>query len=555
MAGKRLLFLLCLFGLLVGRIPVLGQEADQPLVVFVLNPDIDSGSPFDAGPNGLSSLNNIFQSLGARTQVVNLIEAVPLNAKVIVLVGPRKRLSIIALARLWIGLGRGQHLLLALDPSGYGPTETENFRSGLVGFVDNAYGIMIQDALMAETWFTKQTVLGLSGTFFRTHADVVQHPVVAPLRQYDVPVYAWAARPIRVEPLGLYSKAVPLLQTTTAYGETNAEVLLFNGDEPPLERNIETDITGLVNIAGLGENTRTGSRVAVLGDSEMLRNGYGLATESGSLSPRYVGNYLFAERLSAWLLELDAAQWPGLPQGFAWIAFDGDAADWDPAIPIVNDGLDSASLDFNLRTARAVQDDSYLYVLAQTVGAPNPAAQVDMTFADDETGAPVMISAAPGQVTLTVGEGDPVDISDGSVIVGDSIEIRLPVRVLGGADQIDRFCLSAGADAGEPDCLEAVVPISVENAKDPSGLHFPEGPLVIVTSVRNVVLRSLPDSGSLEVTALEGGSVMRAVGRTEASDWIQVESGDYAGWIFSSLIAANFDVNALPVTDGAPAAS
>jgi uncharacterized protein YraI len=70
-----------------------------------------------------------------------------------------------------------------------------------------------------------------------------------------------------------------------------------------------------------------------------------------------------------------------------------------------------------------------------------------------------------------------------------------------------------------------------------------------------VILRSAPDSGAPEVTALEGGSVMRAVGRTEESDWIQVESGHYAGWLFASLVAANFDVTALPVIDGAPAAS
>jgi hypothetical protein len=125
--------------------------------------------------------------------------------------------------------------------------------------------------------------------------------------------------------------------------------------------------------------------------------------------------------------------------------------------------------------------------------------------------------------------------------------------VLGDADQIDSFCASVGADAaGEPDCLNAVIPIETEAMEDPSGLNFPEGPLVIVTSVRNIVLREAPDSNAPQVTTFEGGSIMRAVGRTEAADWIQVETGNYTGWLFASLVAANHDVNALPVTEGVP---
>lgn len=549
MVGKRLFLFSCMVGLMIGAIPAFGQESDQPLVVFVLNPDIDSGSPFDSGPNGLSALNDIFQDMGARTQVVNLVESVPLEADVIVLAGPRKPLSIIALTRLWVDLARGQHLLLALDPSGYGATNTETFRSGLVAFLENAYGITVQDALMAENWFTKETILGLSGTFLRTYADVVPHPVVAPLLQFGVPVDVWAARPMRIEPIGIYSRAVPLLQTSTAYGETNGDVLLFNGDEPPLERNIEVDITGRVNIAGLAENTRTGSRVAVLGDSEMLRNGYGLATEPGTSAPRYLGNRVFAERLAAWFLELPEERWPGLPEGYTWIALDGDSDDWNPAMPLVSDGLDSAGQDYNLRTVRALRNDSYAYILAQTVGRPNPDILITIAFTRED-GTAITINATSSQVTMTTGKDEPVVIPDAKVVVGSGVEIRLPGRVLSDTEQIDSFCAAPSVTAGEPDCLNAAIPILTEDSQDPSGLNFPEGPLVIVTSVRNVILREAPDSSAPEVTAFAGGSIMRAVGRTEAADWIQVETGNYSGWLFGSLVAANHDVNMLPVTGG-----
>jgi hypothetical protein len=351
---------------------------------------------------------------------------------------------------------------------------------------------------------------------------------------------------MRIEPIGIYSRAIPLLQTSTAYGETNADVLLFNGDDPPLERNIETDITGRINIAGLAENSRTGSRVAVLGDSEMLRNGYGLATEPGSLSPRYLGNRVFAERLAAWLLDLEEDQWPGLPEGYTWIALDGDANDWSPGMPVVSDGLDSAGTNYNLRTVRALRNDSYSYILAQTVGRPAQDIQLTITFRNGTQ--PVTVEANTQQVTMTNDGDDPIVIADAKLVVGSAVEIRLPGRILGDTDQFDSLCLTVGS--GEPDCLEAVIPILPDDSVDPTALNFPEGPLVIVTSVRNIVLREEPDSNAPDVTTFAGGSIMRAIGRTEASDWIQVETGNYSGWLFSSLVAANHDVSTLPVTGG-----
>jgi hypothetical protein len=50
--------------------------------------------------------------------------------------------------------------------------------------------------------------------------------------------------------------------------------------------------------------------MVLLGDSEMLENGYGLSQNSETNAPQYPGNFLFAQRLAAWLLDLPAAEWP-----------------------------------------------------------------------------------------------------------------------------------------------------------------------------------------------------------------------------------------------------
>jgi hypothetical protein len=206
--------------LIISAGPAFGQ--DQTLVVMVLNPDIQTNSPFDDGPDGISRLEGIFQQLGAQTQVINLIEAIPIDADVVVIVGPRQPLSIVALARIWLHLVHGHHLLLALDPPGYANTLTETSNSSLLNIITNGYGLITLDGFLAEPWFTKDSASILSGTYMRTYPDVVPHSVVEPLIKYGLPVQVWGARPVRIEPIGIDSHAVPLLETSTAYAETSS---------------------------------------------------------------------------------------------------------------------------------------------------------------------------------------------------------------------------------------------------------------------------------------------------------------------------------------------
>ncbi|MBZ0298013.1 MAG: SH3 domain-containing protein [Anaerolineae bacterium] len=530
---KRLVLVCLLLTLGLSTVPVLGQE--QPLVVFVLNPDLGVSSVFDGGPNGISALDEIFQSLGAETQVVNLVDPIPTEADVIVLIGPQQRLSLVSIARIWVHLAHGKNLLMALDPVNYAGMETENFNSGLLRLLTSAYGIRTLDTFLAEPWFTRDSVALLGGTSTFTYPDVIPHPVVEPLIDYDLPVLIWGARTMLVEPIGVDSLATPLLQNSTGYAETNSNVFNFAEDAPPLELNLEDDLVGRLDVAGLGENTLVNSRLAVLGDAEMLQNGYGLINVLGSSLPRNLGNYIFAQRLAAWLLDLPESEWPSLPEGFTWINVDGQSDDWDmmqaetvesPAAEATEEAEATAEPQVMPPAGiRALRNNAYLYLLLET--ADDPSATVEIQMADG-----TVINATTAAVQIA-GE----TIPDAKMAVDSVTELRLPLRIAGG--DIEQVCVSGG------DCMSVTITDVAD--RDPFELRFPSGPLATVTSIRDIALMSQPVTGGEQVASLRAGDHLQVIGRDESGDWLQVDSAEYTGWLLSSLVVLNADIHNLPI--------
>ncbi len=543
MRRKLLLTVLLLLVLLVsGLVPALGQ--DQPLVVFVLNPDLEAASVFSAGPEGISALDEIFKSLGAQTQVVNLISPIPAEADVIVLVGPQQRMNILSVARIWAHLARGKHLLLALDPLGYGGNDSENFRSGLLNLVANVYGLITNDSFVVEAGFTKNSIGLLSGAFSMTQPDVVRHPIVAPLIDYDLPVTVWAARSLQVEPIGINSIAIPLLQTHTAYGEVNPDIFLLE-DAAPLETNVENDLQGVLNIAGIGQNTFGGSRIAILGDSQMLQNGYGLSSIAGSALPRHIGNVIFAQRLAAWLIGLPESEWPGLPEGQTWIALDGQSADWSADLPVIAEERNqSVPAGMDIQRLIAFQNDSYLYMLAGTIGRPAADTLVEITLDNG-----LVLDLTSEQVNSVTPLGRQA-VLDADLAIGQVLEMRIPLRLIEADAQIESVCLLDNSDPSAPeqqDCTTDTVEITSVTDREPFDLRFYSGPLATVTSIRAVRLSAQPDSTSPAGDSVTVGQVFNVTGRNATSDWLQVRTASAEGWLPASLVIINTDVSLLPI--------
>ncbi len=325
----RTLRVLCLMVLLLAAAPGHAQE-QPPLVVFVEEPkELVMSSVTDNGPDGLTRLADMFRSFGATTTWIRLTDPVPANARVVVLVRPRKTLPSDYLARLWQQVGAGGSLLLAVDPTGYLGGRTKSSGSGIDKLVTEDQGISLLNGILIEPWFTNKSFDELFSTFSLGYADPVPNPVSDPARRFDLPIALWGARPLHVEPFGANSFAWALADASPEYVETATDIYPTKTSAgAPFQLDLNRDQLGQVSVAAIGENTAVGSRVAILGDAEIVQNGYGLALSPGTQTPMFPADYVMTQRLAGWLLGAPEGQYPALPSGMTWIALDGDISDW-----------------------------------------------------------------------------------------------------------------------------------------------------------------------------------------------------------------------------------
>jgi hypothetical protein len=421
---KPILLVLATLALVAGG---LSQAQDQPtpVVGFVSDRDLQPALLTDTGANGLSRLGAIFHAYGAQTRFIELDEPIPEEVTILVLARPRRALSPAAVARLWLHLERGNHLLLALDPNAYQGVNTERSGSGIDTLLTLEYGLSLENTLLIEDWFSADSLGQLiDGWTLLQAEDIVTHPIVEPLLTYDLPVWLWGGRSLRVDAFGPDSTAAPLLYTGSAYGETSTA--LFRATDPnPMIPHIGRDTMRRLLIGGVGSNSATGSRVALLGDGEMLLNIYGLTRLSAnSPLPRYPGNDLLTRRLAAWLLGLPEDEWPTLPDGFTRIELDGRLDDWDDSAAITpNSIFDPAPPAYNIRQVRAFYNDVFVYLLVETVATPEQNAQLTLRFIDDEE---VNLRLGPGtqfQVAASLPNRTPFT-AIGRNEIGDWIQVR-----------------------------------------------------------------------------------------------------------------------------------
>ena len=419
----RIVVFSLLLTFLIAVSSVQGQE--QPLVGFVVTNTLNTASLSDPGPDGLTTLAQAFARQGARPQILRLDEPIADEVQVVVLVGPTRTLSMSNLAYLWEYLTRGHNLLLALDPNGYQRVGTERSTGGLNQLLRLEYGTQFDDNLLIQPWFLKAGLDDLRTNQIAALPDsFVPHPILEPLANFQLPVHIWGGRSVQVEPFGPdLSSAYPLIFVETAYGETSNR-LFVPEDADPLEFDIASDAQGRLLLGGIGVNEVMGSRVAVLGDSEMLQNGFGLARLPGTETPRYPGNQVLTDRLVAWLLERPEDDWPALPNGFTWLQIDGDPGDWDPGLPAVtNASPETASPGYAIERVVATRNDAYVYLLIETTQPSAPLTEVAIVANNNEQMIDLQLSAT---AVMASTESEP--LPDGALAVGEVIEVRLPER-------------------------------------------------------------------------------------------------------------------------------
>lgn len=556
--------LLALVGLLVTSVPTFAQDPLPPLVVFVEDTQLQTASATDPGPDGVTRLIQIFESLGARTAWIRLSEPIPDDAQILVLVRPVRTLPVPYLARLWTHLARGNHLLLAIDPSGPLTPKpdkpvainTEKSNGGLSALLMLVYGVGLRDTFLAEPWFTHAIIADQRTAFSRVFAeDVVSHAVTDPLVAYDLPVQVWGARSLAVEPLGPHSTAVPLLYTETAYGETAKEV--FSTQEPltPLEVNIGSDEQGRLLVGALAENTLSGSRLVVLGDSEIVQNDFGLAVDANTQQPLHWGDRLLVERIAAWLLDRPVESWPTLPASFTRLTVDGRVEEWADR-PVLKEDLDDIAPPpkiADIQQVRAFYDDAYLYVLIETAGSPSSGLRATMGIENTWDGETDRVVRCEDERVVEVTASGTMPVSDARCAVSDAIELRLPVRLTGVGGLINELCLAERGGGRRETPLDCVEPplglVPLESTMAPLQLMEPAGPYLSVFWTDPVNLRASPGTDAPVVAFLPHGMLLEAVGRTEASDWILVQNAAMEGWLAAVLLRPNFNLADLPVVE------
>ena len=523
------------------------MQQEAPLVVFVEENSFGLASVTDNGPDGLSSLAAIFRRLGALTGFVRLGEDVPDNARVVVMVRPRRPLPGDYLARLWEHIEKGNNLLLALDAPGQLGASPDPQNGGLDRLLTWDYGVSLLNGVVASPASTQASIVTLEGSWIEAEPVAIRHPVIEPLQRFRIPIRMWGARALRAEQFGVEGNAQSMLWTT-GFGETNAQV--FRAEDPaPLEINIGTDPQGTLIVGAISENETTSSRIAVLGDSESVQNGYGLA---GS-PPSNPGNLVLAQQLAAWLLEVPEDNWLPLPSEFTWLEIDGSGSDWQETVSsLINESSDTSVLPFSIEQVRVFQDQNYLYLLVETRGNPNENAQLVLQFDANSDGASdTQLTVNSDWIVVTGEEGAAAVVPDADFSVGNSLEARLPLRVTGINSRIMALCLTSSVELAFPvaDCIDDTIAVQNLPSQSPRGLLSLEGLDVTVTSTSAVNLRAEPSTNSMVLATIGIGSIFKATGRNEVGDWVFVENARYSGWIAEFLLTATGDLQTLPVVD------
>ncbi len=500
------------------------QEEGELVVGIVLDENLNALSISDHEGNGIRGLARIFQSFGADVRGINLQSPIDDAIDVVVLVRPHRPLNRSQIARLWLHVEQGKHLLLALDPPNYADVGiSERSGRGISRLLEYDYGIGLQDNLLVENWFTTDSIDPIEGSQLMVYAeDMVAHPIIDPLLEHQLPVHIWGGRSLDIEPFVPDAEASPLIYTETAYGESS-------NNPDTLTLNISEDFQGRLLVGAVGENSASGGRLVILGDSEMLQDAYGLSLITGSTNPHFAGNTLLTQRMVAWLLGVPEAEWPVLSNAYTQLVIDGYSDDW----------TDNNKVE-------ALINDQFLYLLIETNEAPDPQLQVGIALSNGpETQPFVRIDAQNGAFV----SGADTPVLDAAIAIAEVIEVRLPLRLFERNGGISSVCLFNPQAPETPlQCFEDIALVDTGQF-DPIPVRVKQGPLATIVTNGPANLLAEPKGNAPIMGVVQTGAIFAAAGRTEDADWVWLENGRFGGWLEAFLVELTIDIEMLPVIE------
>jgi ABC-type uncharacterized transport system involved in gliding motility auxiliary subunit len=219
--------------------------------------------------------SQVAASLKAKNYTVsalNLVQTgkVPDDAKAVVIAGPQLALSADEVKSLQDYQAGGGSLVVL-----YEPTLTTKIKPGadpLETYLSQTWGISFQDDLVVD--FT--STLPLAG-LASSYAD---HPITQRL-QGQTTIYP-TARSMAITPPSDATKTVTALVNSgkSSWGETDIQKVI---DTNQAQYDQGSDYPGPLPVGAVGQDSKTGARIVVFGDSDFADNGYYFSYANGDM--------------------------------------------------------------------------------------------------------------------------------------------------------------------------------------------------------------------------------------------------------------------------------
>lgn len=508
--------------------------------------NLDTAATSDIGADGLTRLVEQFVRLGGQVIDIELDSAIPEDIELVVLIRPRRGLNALQTAYLWQFLQRGGHLLLAFDPDGHNGVRGEGSRGGISTLLNLETGLGLNDNLLIEPWLDMVALSDVVTSWADAEAEPFQpHPITDPLLLYDLPLRYWGGRSLNVAGITGTSQTNALIVTERPFGESGR--IRLNPEEPtPFTLDIGADEQGRLVLGAIATYDLTGSRVALFGDSEIFLNIYGQTRNAvDEAEPGLPGNFVFTQRLLAWLMGIPEADWPELPAGFTWLQLDGapeaDPSEWPSrTVEHIATREDDAP-DNAITRVQAFHNDRFAYLAIETGDISATDARFRLQYEGDIT-----LLLTDGVVSQINPDGTLSPVLDAEYAAGARLEARLPRRVVGDTPVLMGICVLDAAGTPES-CFEQRMNSGPVTDIDPVPMRFEAVPSAFTVNTAN--MRNGPSTEALRLAQFPPRASLAVVGRTEDSEWIQVQDGRFKGWIAVFLLAINTDIASLPVIE------
>lgn len=254
------------------------KEVDSGLV-RLLNPGeqkvyfLVGHGEFNFDDTGDTSITQLKTALGDRNytaESLNLLatNAIPDDAKVLVIAGPQVPLSSAEVELIRAYLDQGGSLILLSEPVAV--TQFGNDPDPLANYLEDSWGIKLQNDIILD--LSSQTPIVAIAASYGDH-------VITQKMQSIATIFPTARS---VQAIGGVDgvSVTPLIQTAQqSWAET--DIASINSGQVAPDPN--TDLIGPVNLAVVANNSNTGARVVVIGDSDFVTNQYYVAYGNSDL--------------------------------------------------------------------------------------------------------------------------------------------------------------------------------------------------------------------------------------------------------------------------------